>query len=214
MKHKRIILILAYFISLSLAGVSARFIDGGLELTFGISSLFMIVVSLVLFHSHLKKEWHRLWEQVSQMRFLSDVFRYYLMIYALNILLVPFINYLSGGAETTVNQEILSRLSTGPLIFIALFEAPLVEELVCRESILGGVNPNNKGMKIAMSICSMAIFILLHVTIWYEILTYLPLAFVLVVFYWRYKQNIWAPICLHLLNNMIAVVLMIVFSIY
>ncbi len=135
-----------------------------------------------------------------------------------------------GVTETSENQEALNMLMEGSLfdkisLFIfAVMLAPLVEELVFRKAIFGIFdfkNPYEKGKlkyivhKVLVSgiaiFISSLVFGLIHVTTgdFVQIIYYSGLGVILGVFYIIGNKNIYVPIIVHFLINLMVTLLMI-----
>ena len=116
------------------------------------------------------------------------------------------------------NQNMLGDLAEGGylwfLVFLALFFAPVVEELVFRNILFNRIYGKSPVLAYLVSILS---FSLLHGAAALRsgkpqdvlaILSYIPLAFFLCRLY-ATRKNMAFPIALHFLNNSIAVVLLL-----
>ena len=118
--------------------------------------------------------------------------------------------------SATPNTEAVHELANQHFFFtafLAVVLAPIVEELLFRGAIYGGLR--NKS-KVAAYLVSTLLFALLHVlsflffiplgTLFLMMLLYIPSGFALA---WSYEKsgNIWTPIFLHALMNVIALAL-------
>ena len=134
--------------------------------------------------------------------------------YVINILL----SYLATGVLFAIlgdkitnpnNAEVINLASESPraVIAIAVFIAPIVEEILFRGVIFGSLQQRHRRLAIFVSI---ALFAFYHVwqyalgsmdvsVLWYMI-SYIPAGYALA---WVYEKtnSIWVPIFLHMLNN-------------
>lgn len=166
----------------------------------------LFVAAALLFGSYLRVELARLGQRIHRRtgRFIWALVGLTVAAYALNILTFAISANVFGDDGVPVNQELVGgfvdSIPAGlSLLMIAIF-APVIEELVFRESIIGIVKP--KPILIwVMATISVLAFTFAHVTVLHEFWRYLPIALLLTGFYLRHDRNVWAPIAFHALYN-------------
>ena len=102
----------------------------------------------------------------------------------------------------------MAQTSSGPVAALAVFLAPIVEELIFRAGIFGGLRRLNR--LLAYLVC-LLLFSLYHVwgdalsdpVAWVYALQYLPVTFLLCRIYER-TNSIWGSILFHMLVNFVA----------
>lgn len=122
---------------------------------------------------------------------------------ALNSLLMLVTDALANPNNNAVMD--MARAQDGPITALAVFLAPLVEELMFRAGIFGALRRRHR---LAAYLVCMLLFALYHVvgyalydpTAWVYLLQYLPIAYLLCRVYER-TGTIWAPMLLHGLVN-------------
>jgi len=93
------------------------------------------------------------------------------------------------------------------MISVILF-APFVEEVLFRKLLFGTLEEKFKLKPIVAIIASTLVFSLIHVSSGDNIIyifQYLPLAFVITYSYYKSERNIFVPMGIHFLNNLISV---------
>ena len=121
--------------------------------------------------------------------------------YVLRIVLAIIVSNLLGEFTSDNQAQIESMMSKSNLVMMFVLlcvVAPILEELVFREAIIG-------------SIISAVLFILLHSLSsdgsginWMSALLYVPLTIPIVGMYRYYENNIVASITMHFINNFVA----------
>ena len=127
-----------------------------------------------------------------------------------NMAMSGIIMLLIDGADNPNNAAVIDMAQTnsGPVTALAVFLAPLMEELVFRAGIFGLLR--RFGRLLAYLVC-MLLFSLYHIwgyalddpTAWLYVLQYLPVSFLLCRIYER-TNSIWGCILFHMLVNFIA----------
>lgn len=115
------------------------------------------------------------------------------------------------GVSNPNNQSVteLSRASYGPTAALAIFMAPVLEELMFRAGIFGALRKHSRA---AAYIVSMLAFSLYHVWAFaledpknfVYMIQYLPVSFLLCRCYER-SSTVWTPIFLHMMVNAVSI---------
>nr|WP_276931930.1 type II CAAX endopeptidase family protein [Globicatella sulfidifaciens] len=211
-KHRNKIMFFGFFINMILFGVLGA--SGVIDMytSTALSSITNVMLALFLFGDHLKEEWARFKTQTTLKKILWLSFLLFIInVFARTILMTLFEPYLDLES-LGMNQQALEEMQTqiNPLLFIffTVISAPLVEELVFRESLNGWVNKANRGLVVIMWIVSTLLFAGAHVVSLQDFLIYLPLSISLLYMYVRFDRNIWGSISFHFVNNALSVILM------
>lgn len=112
------------------------------------------------------------------------------------------------GTQSVPNQEALDTVATRipwwlTVVSFAL-AAPIVEELIFREIFL-----RHRAPKWVWCSVSAVVFAGLHATQWYPFLMYFPLSVLFVFLYEQFEENVVASMAMHVLNNAIGVLAML-----
>ncbi len=180
--------------------------EGTLNVTYYLTSF---VAVLIGFWSFLKKGYHRFIER----------FRYCLLMmvlaYLLNLGLSLVVNFLAGflGELSLPNNDAIDALADANLkqtIAVAIFMAPIVEEVLFRGVLFGSIARKSR---VAAYAASVILFSLYHVwqfavlegdpAVLINAVEYIPLSAALTFCYDR-TESIWPPIFFHILINTIA----------
>ncbi|MGX7099390.1 hypothetical protein HMPREF2811_07245 [Globicatella sp. HMSC072A10] len=211
-KHRNKIMFFGFFINMILFGVLGTTGVINMYTSTALSSITNVMLALFLFGDHLKEEWARFKTQTTLKKILWLSFLLFIInIFARTILMTLFEPYLDLES-LGMNQQALEEMQTqiNPLLFIffTVISAPLVEELVFRESLNGWVNKANRGLVVIMWIVSTLLFAGAHVLSLQDFLIYLPLSISLLYMYVKFDRNIWGSISFHFVNNALSVILM------
>lgn len=171
---------------------------------FGISA----VVLLAVFHSTLRRDFDELADRLGwcAISILMALGIDYVLSYAVSLLsmLLPVL------AEDSPNDQVIMTMAgenSGAIKATAIFLAPIVEELLFRGVIFGGVKKQNRILAYVLSIL---MFALLHVwqyaliggdwTVLLYMIQYIPVSFALA---WCYERSgtLWCPIAFHMMIN-------------
>lgn len=166
-----------------------------------------ICAVLAVFWSHLRAHFDTLLDRVGWclITFLMALGIDYLLSLGVSSIVLA----LSGGGENPNDSAIMEIAmdSEGAVKAVAIFMAPIVEEVLFRGAIFGGVRERSR---VAAYALSMLIFALYHVwqyalvyadwTVLIYVLQYLPVSFALA---WAYERSgsIWVPIGFHMMIN-------------
>lgn len=211
-KHRNKIMFFGFFINIILFGVLGATGVIDMYTSTALSSITNVMLALFLFGDHLKEEWARFKTQTTLKKILWLSFLLFIInVFARTVLMTLFEPYLDLES-LGMNQQALEEMQTqiNPLLFIffTVISAPLVEELVFRESLNGWVNIANRGLVVIMWIVSTLLFAGAHVVSLQDFLIYLPLSISLLYMYVRFDRNIWGSISFHFVNNALSVILM------
>ncbi|NLJ17692.1 type II CAAX endopeptidase family protein [Globicatella sulfidifaciens] len=211
-KHRNKIMFFGFFINMILFGVLGATGVIDMYTSTALSSITNVMLALFLFGDHLKEEWARFKTQTTLKKILWLSFLLFIInVFARTVLMTLFEPYLDLES-LGMNQQALEEMQTqiNPLLFIffTVISAPLVEELVFRESLNGWVNKANRGLVVIMWIVSTLLFAGAHVVSLQDFLIYLPLSISLLYMYVRFDRNIWGSISFHFVNNALSVILM------
>ena len=211
-KHRNKIMFFGFFINMILFGVLGA--TGVIDkyTSTALSSITNVMLALFLFGDHLKEEWARFKTQTTLKKIVWLSFLLFIInVFARTVLMTLFEPYLDLES-LGMNQQALEEMQTqiNPLLFIffTVISAPLVEELVFRESLNGWVNKANRGLVVIMWIVSTLLFAGAHVDSLQDFLIYLPLSISLLYMYVRFDRNILGSISFHFVNNALSVILM------
>lgn len=211
-KHRNKIMFFGFFINMILFGVLGATGVIDMYTSTALSSITNVMLALFLFGDHLKEEWARFKTQTTLKKILWLSFLLFIInVFARTVLMTLFEPYLDLES-LGMNQQALEEMQTqiNPLLFIffTVISAPLVEELVFRESLNGWVNKANRVLVVIMWIVSTLLFAGAHVVSLQDFLIYLPLSISLLYMYVRFDRNIWGSISFHFVNNALSVILM------
>lgn len=177
------------------------------------TSALLLIIALVLFGGFLKEEYQRFKADFDGWgKFILKSIGLYIVLYFLRVLVIILIMNIMDIENLMQNQQALNDLSTSlpflPMFFIVAIYAPIVEELVFRQSFLGWVDKENQGLLKIMTVISVFVFTFMHGTSIPDFLLYLPLSLVFTRLYFDYNRNIIGSILFHFINNTIAVISM------
>lgn len=189
----------------------------------------LFVTFLIIYRTYFRNQAKELIKD--RKRLLSVIIIGIISLYAMSII-GSFILELIGASDTSENQEQLIQLLDGKLfdkislfLFTVMF-APLVEEFIFRKAILNmfhfevKFDDGSKDIRIKKFLyAALAVFVsgfvfgLVHVAYgdFEQIILYGALGCVLGVVYLVAKKNIFAPIVVHLLLNLISMIFLFTF---
>ncbi len=180
-----------------------------------IVSIFILVLALYLFKDHLLEECRRFRAETPNLwRFFGKLMGYYFFMLLLRIVGIWVLDHFMDTTTLGENQEILNNTAQSLNLFanvlLLTIYAPIVEELVFRQAIIGPWAKDNRMMMIASTIFSIFLFTYMHSFQWADFVLYLPITVVLTQIYWEYDRNIVPSILFHFVNNAIALAMMYV----
>ena len=189
----------AFFIRYSASGPS---VDTNAYLILQLAST---VIGVVLFREKLVEGF----KSFIKRPFIRDL----VIGYALRIGLAIAVARLIGEVTSDNQEQIEKMMSTNnavTMFVLVCVVAPILEELVFREAIIGSFK---KSLNVhVLTFISAFLFVLLHALSndaaglidWTAALMYVPLTIPIVGMYRYYNDNVFASISMHFLNNLIA----------
>ena len=167
---------------------------------------FSVLLILAVYFPYLRANFDPLVEKFLHclLTFLMALGIYYVGTIAVNSIVLVFTSGADNPNDTTVMD-----MATGNGAFRAavIFMAPIVEEVLFRGALFGGVRKKSRILAYALS---MLMFALCHIwqyavvaadwTVFIYVLQYLPVSFALA---WAYERSnsIWVPIGMHMTVN-------------
>ena len=181
-----------------------------------ISTLITLILSIYLVRDTLKRSFRYFKTRIGDNS--KVIIRGLLTMYGLNIVL-SLIIYMISGESTTGNQELIeSGFSVYPVLyaFTAVIFAPIVEELIFRGVLYQELRSKNS-YKLPIIISSLSFGLIHTLPIYLSggnsvemlfLLIYTAMGFILTMVYEKIG-SIYSSITLHLLNNLIATIVLI-----
>ena len=214
MKKNAVLLWVVYFLNLMVFPVFfIRYTSSGPSVdtnAYLILQLVSTVIGVALFREQLVEGF----KNFIKRPFIRDLAIGYALRIGLAIAVAQFI-----GDVTSDNQEQIEKMMSANdavLMFVLLcVVAPILEELVFREAIIGSFK---KSLNVhVLTFISAFLFVLLHALSkdaaglidWTAALMYVPLTIPIVGMYRYYNDNVFASISMHFLNNFIAFLFLI-----
>ena len=163
-------------------------------------------VLIFMFH-YLRESFYDLWENPwgSIKTIILGYFIYYIMIYAVSLLLSLLLDNLTNPNSSVIIHE--AKLNKNVMIVVSVLLAPVVEETLFRGVVFGTIRQKHR---ILAYIVSIALFSIYHLweyflggfswTLFLYLLQYLPGGIILA---WAYESsgNLWTSVFLHMLIN-------------
>ena len=208
MKKKAVLLWIVYFLNMMVFPVFfIRYTAEGPSVetnAYLVLQLVSTVVGVALFREKLVEGF----KNFIKRPFIRDL----ALAYALRIGLALAVGMLIGEVTSDNQEQIEKMMSTNnavTMFVLVCVVAPILEELVFREAIIGSFK---KSLNIhVLTFISAFLFILLHslskeagLIDWTAALMYVPLTIPIVGMYRYYNDNVFASISMHFLNNLIA----------
>lgn len=202
-----------------LAGFLLRMLPASLQPNFAPlleASIYIFVFLVVVFGSltFLKVEWEKFWQNKTEIG--KEILKNQLLMYGLNFICNFTIMMITGLVQSNNQSQVEGMLNTRILatVFLTIGFAPIVEELVFRGSIFRLTFKQNRKLAIFLASCA---FGLLHVVTslitgdWLDCLYFLSYASMGYCLSRCYVKTdcIWGPIGLHLLNNLLGVLVLL-----
>ena len=176
-------------------------------------SMLLLLFAVILFKDHLAAEWDRFRAETPNLgRFFGKLIGYYFIMLLLRIAAITVLDQFMDTSTLGHNQEYLNEaaqnMSMLANVLLLTIYAPVVEELVFREAMMGPWKKNNKYVLIGSTIFSAFLFTYMHSFEWADFALYLPITIVLTKIYWEYDRNVIPGMLFHFGNNMIALAMM------
>ena len=213
MKKKAVLLWFVYFSNLMIV---PRFFltqaeDGTLHVDRKVYILVQLITAMYAVWSY-REVIQRGFEDLKKRRFIRDIAIGYVLRVVLTMLLALVVPLQQTDNQANI-ESLLSSTSIVLMLILTCVVAPIVEELVFREAIIGAFKDNiNPWILTGVSIF---FFVLLHSISnsggidWSAALMYIPLTIPLVGIYRYYKDNVAASMLMHFVSNSVAMIFLI-----
>ena len=213
MKKKAVLLWFVYFSNLMIV---PRFFltqaeDGTLHVDRKVYILVQLITAMYAVWSY-REVIQRGFEDLKKRRFIRDIAIGYVVRVVLTMLLALVVPLQQTDNQANI-ESLLNSTSIVLMLILTCVVAPIVEELVFREAIIGAFKDKiNSWILTAISIF---FFVLLHSISnsggidWSAALMYVPLTIPLVGIYRYYKDNVAASMLMHFVSNSVAMIFLI-----
>ncbi len=151
-------------------------------------------------------------EDLKKRRFIRDIAIGYVVRVVLTMLLALVVPLQQTDNQANI-ESLLNSTSIVLMLILTCVVAPIVEELVFREAIIGAFK--DKMNPWILTAISIFFFVLLHSISnsggidWSAALMYVPLTIPLVGIYRYYKDNVAASMLMHFVSNSVAMIFLI-----
>lgn len=213
MKKKAVLLWFVYFSNLMIV---PRFFltqaeDGTLHVDRKVYILVQLITAMYAVWSY-REVIQRGFERLVKRRFVRDIAIGYVVRVVLTLLLALVVPLQQTDNQANI-ESLLNSTSIVLMLILTCVVAPIVEELVFREAIIGAFKDKiNSWILTAISIF---FFVLLHSISnsggidWSAALMYIPLTIPLVGMYRYYEDNVAASMLMHFVSNSVAMIFLI-----
>ena len=213
MKKKAVLLWFVYFSNLMIV---PRFFltqaeDGTLHVDRKVYILVQLITAMYAVWSY-REVIQRGFERLVKRRFVRDIAIGYVVRVVLTLLLALVVPLQQTDNQANI-ESLLNSTSIVLMLILTCVVAPIVEELVFREAIIGAFKDKiNSWILTAISIF---FFVLLHSISnsggidWSAALMYVPLTIPLVGMYRYYEDNVAASMLMHFVSNSVAMIFLI-----
>ena len=213
MKKKAVLLWFVYFSNLMIV---PRFFltqaeDGTLHVDRKVYILVQLITAMYAVWSY-REVIQRGFESLVKRRFVRDIAIGYVVRVVLTMLLALIVPLQQTDNQANI-ESLLSSTSIVLMLILTCVVAPIVEELVFREAIIGAFKDKiNPWILTAISIF---FFVLLHSISnsggidWSATLMYVPLTIPLVGMYRYYEDNVAASMLMHFVSNSVAMIFLV-----
>ena len=213
MKKKAVLLWFVYFSNLMIV---PRFFltqaeDGTLHVDRKVYILFQLITAMYAVWSY-REVIQRGFEDLKKRRFIRDIAIGYVVRVVLTMLLALVVPLQQTDNQANI-ESLLNSTSIVLMLILTCVVAPIVEELVFREAIIGAFK--DKMNPWILTAISIFFFVLLHSISnsggidWSAALMYVPLTIPLVGIYRYYKDNVAASMLMHFVSNSVAMIFLI-----
>lgn len=213
MKKKAVLLWFVYFSNLMIV---PRFFltqaeDGTLHVDRKVYILVQLITAMYAVWSY-REVIQRGFEDLKKRRFIRDIAIGYVVRVVLTMLLALVVPLQQTDNQANI-ESLLNSTSIVLMLILTCVVAPIVEELVFREAIIGAFK--DKMNPWILTAISIFFFVLLHSISnsggidWSAALMYVPLTIPLVGIYHYYKDNVAASMLMHFVSNSVAMIFLI-----
>lgn len=213
MKKKAVLLWFVYFSNLMIV---PRFFltqaeDGSLHVDRKVYILVQLITAMYAVWSY-REVIQRGFEDLKKHRFVRDIAIGYVVRVVLTMLLALVVPLQQTDNQANI-ESLLNSTSIVLMLILTCVVAPIVEELVFREAIIGAFK--DKMNPWILTGVSIFFFVLLHSISnsggidWSAALMYIPLTIPLVGIYRYYKDNVAASMLMHFVSNSVAMIFLI-----
>ena len=213
MKKKAVLLWFVYFSNLMIV---PRFFltqaeDGTLHVDRKVYILVQLMTAMYAVWSY-REVIQRGFENLVKRRFVRDIAIGYVVRVVLTLLLALVVPLQQTDNQANI-ESLLNSTSIVLMVILTCVVAPIVEELVFREAIIGAFK--DKINSWVLTAISIFFFVLLHSLSnsggidWSAALMYLPLTIPLVGMYRYYEDNVAASMLMHFVSNSVAMIFLV-----
>ena len=213
MKKKAVLLWFVYFSNLMIV---PRFFltqaeDGTLHVDRKVYILVQLITAMYAVWSY-REVIQRGFENLVKRRFVRDIAIGYVVRVVLTLLLALVVPLQQTDNQANI-ESLLNSTSIVLMVILTCVVAPIVEELVFREAIIGAFK--DKVNSWVLTAISIFFFVLLHSISnsggidWSAALMYVPLTIPLVGMYRYYEDNVAASMLMHFVSNSVAMIFLV-----
>ena len=213
MKKKAVLLWFVYFSNLMIV---PRFFltqaeDGTLHVDRKVYILVQLITAMYAVWSY-REVIQRGFENLVKRRFVRDIAIGYVVRVVLTLLLALVVPLQQTDNQANI-ESLLNSTSIVLMVILTCVVAPIVEELVFREAIIGAFK--DKVNSWVLTAISIFFFVLLHSLSnrggigWSAALMYVPLTIPLVGMYRYYEDNVAASMLMHFVSNSVAMIFLV-----
>ena len=213
MKKKAVLLCFVYFSNLMIV---PRFFltqaeDGTLHVDRKVYILVQLITAMYAVWSY-REVIQRGFENLVKRRFVRDIAIGYVVRVVLTLLLALVVPLQQTDNQANI-ESLLNSTSIVLMVILTCVVAPIVEELVFREAIIGAFK--DKINSWVLTAISIFFFVLLHSLSnsggidWSAALMYIPLTIPLVGMYRYYEDNVAASMLMHFVSNSVAMIFLV-----
>ena len=213
MKKKAVLLWFVYFSNLM---IIPRFFltqaeDGTLHVDRKVYILVQLITAMYAVWSY-REVIQRGFENLVKRRFVRDIAIGYVVRVVLTMLLALVVPLQQTDNQANI-ESLLNSTSIVLMLILTCVVAPIVEELVFREAIIGAFK--DKMNPWILTAISIFFFVLLHSISnsggidWSAALIYVPLTIPLVGMYRYYEDNVAASMLMHFVSNSVAMIFLV-----
>lgn len=213
MKKKAVLLWFVYFSNLMIV---PRFFltqaeDGTLHVDRKVYILVQLITAMYAVWSY-REVIQRGFENLVKRRFVRDIAIGYVVRVVLTMLLALIVPLQQTDNQANI-ESLLNSTSIVLMLILTCVVAPIVEELVFREAIIGAFK--DKVNPWILTAISIFFFVLLHSISnsggidWNAALMYVPLTIPLVGMYRYYEDNVAASMLMHFVSNSVAMIFLV-----